>query len=121
MGYYCALWTLSALLEFNSLVEYLFIIFFNLANLFTIIVFLLQFKYPFKKLLLLQFIAFISSCYWIVFSWDHYAGINFIGNLKQFFENLSNLYIGYWNWLFSILFMFIAMFAATRTQKNERR
>ena len=103
-GYKSALVLFGALFKFNGFVNYSFLIFANLANILTILVFILQFKISFKKLIFFQFIAFISAFFW--------AGYGIIQE-----KNISDLYIGYWNWLFGIFFMLISMVASIREEK----
>ncbi|MGD8702875.1 MAG: hypothetical protein PVG51_06690 [Desulfosarcina sp.] len=100
-GYESALVLFGALLKYNGLLNYVFIVFANLASTLTIIVFLLQFRLPFKKLIIFQFIAFLSAFYW--------AGYDFFQG-----QNHSSLHIGYWNWLFGIFFMLLSMAASIR-------
>jgi hypothetical protein len=68
-------------------------------------VFILQFKFPLNKLFVFQLIAFISAFYWVA------------SDLIQH-QDLSNFYIGYWNWLFSLLFMSIVMIVARKPIKK---
>jgi hypothetical protein len=104
-GYYCAYWVIGALFTYKGITDLIFTIFANLANICTILVFVLQFKQPFNKLIILQIAAFLSACYWIVF--DLIQG-----------NNLSNFLIGYWNWVFGILFMLITMTVSIKEQKR---
>lgn len=103
-GYKSALMLFGSLFKFNDFLNYSFIIFANLANIFTILVFVLQFKISFKKLIIFQFIAFLSAFFWVGY-----------GIVQE--KNLSDLLIGYWNWLFGIFFMLISMFASIKEQK----
>lgn len=105
-GYESALLLFGSLFKFNGFLNYTFIVFANLASIFTILVFILQFKLSFKKLIIYQLIAFISAFFW--------AGYDLVQE-----KDLSNLYIGYWNWLFGIFFMLISMFASIKKQKNS--
>ncbi len=104
-GYYCALWVFGLLFKFEGFVDYFFTIFANLANIFTILVFILHFKFPARKLIIFQLIAFISASYWAVL------------DLVQE-RDLSSLFIGYWNWLFGIFFILIVMTTSLRTGKK---
>lgn len=106
IGYESALLLFGSLFKFNGFLNYTFIVFANLASIFTILVFILQFKLSFKKLIIYQLIAFISAFFW--------AGYDLVQE-----KDLSNLYIGYWNWLFGIFFMLISMFASIKKQKNS--
>lgn len=101
-GYKSALLLYGSLFKFKGLLNYSFLVFANLANIFTILVFILQFKIHFKKLLILQFIAFISAFFWIGY-----------GMVLE--TDLTNLKIGYWNWLFGIFFMLLSMFTSIGT------
>jgi hypothetical protein len=104
-GYQSAVVLFGSLFNFKGLLNYLFLIVANLANLFTILVFILQFKIAFNRLIIFQLIAFISAIFW--------AGY---GIVQQ--QNLNDLHIGYWNWLFGIFFMLISMFASIKKQKR---
>ena len=94
-GYKSALMLFGSLFKFNGFLNYSFLIFANLANIFTILVFILQFKISFKRLIIFQFIAFSSAFFW--------AGYGIVQE-----KNISDLHIGYWNWLFGIFFMLTA-------------
>ena len=98
----------GSLFKFNGLLNYSFILFANLSNIFTVLVFILQFKTSFKKLIIFQFIAFISAFYWV--------GYGIVQKI-----NLSDLHIGYWNWLFGIFFMLLSMFASIKERKAAQR
>lgn len=104
-GYSCALVVFGSLFQFKGVVDYLLTIFANLSNVLTLIVFILQFKRPLNKLIIFQLIAFISAIYWAIL--DLIQG-----------NNLSNLFIGYWNWVFGIFFMLIVMLAFHRHTKK---
>ncbi|MDX2491502.1 hypothetical protein [Desulfosarcina sp.] len=103
-GYKSALMLFGSLFKFNDFLNYSFIIFANLGNIFTILVFVLQFKISFKKLIIFQFIAFLSAFFWVGY-----------GIVQE--KILSDLLIGYWNWLFGIFFMLISMYASIKEQK----
>lgn len=104
-GYESALWLLGSLFRCKGILNCSFIVFANLANIFTIMVFILQFRLSYNKLIIYQFIAFLSASFW--------AGYSLFQE-----NNLSSLHIGYWNWLFAIFFMLISMFASIREQKK---
>jgi hypothetical protein len=104
-GYQSAGVLFGSLFNFKGLLNYLFLIFANLANLFTILVFILQFRISFNRLIIFQLISFLSAFFW--------AGY---GIAQE--KNLSDLHIGYWNWLFGIFFMLISMFASIKEQKR---
>jgi hypothetical protein len=104
-GYQSALFLFGSLFKFNGFLNFSFLVFANLATVLTILVFVLQFKLPFKKLIIFQLVAFISAFFWIGY-----------GIVKG--KDLSDLHIGYWNWLFGIFLMLIAMFASIRDQKS---
>lgn len=103
-GYKSALMLFGSLFKFNGFPNYSFILFANLSNIFTILVFILQFKISFKKLIIFQFMAFLSAFYWV--------GYGIVQKI-----NLSDLHIGYWNWLFGIFFMLLSMFASIKERK----
>ena len=104
-GYESALWLLGSVFKCKGILNCSFIVFANLANIFTIMVFVLQFRLSYRKLIIYQFIAFLSASFW--------AGYGLVqGN------GLSSFYIGYWNWLFGIFFMFVSMFASIAEQKK---
>ena len=95
-GFQCALSAIRLLFEYENLWILILRVFVNLANLITIILFIIHFKIKIQKLYILQFIAFASSAYWFI---------------QAFFENtIQDLLIGYWNWVFSILFISVVMF-----------
>ena len=100
-GYESALLLFGALFKFNGILNYVFIVFANLASTLTIIVFILQFSLPLKKLIIFQLIAFLSAFFW--------AGYDFFKG-----QDYSDLTIGYWNWLFGIFFMLLSMFASIK-------
>lgn len=104
-GYQSALFLFGSLFKFKGFVSHSFLVFANLATVFTILVFVLQFKLAFKKLIIFQLVAFISAFFWLGF-----------GVVKG--KDLSDLHIGYWNWLFGILLMLVAMFASIRDQQS---
>ena len=95
--YEIALDIFSSLFKSQSILEYLFALFLNLSNILTILVFILQFKFSLNKLFVFQLIAFISAFYWVAS-----------------FQDLSYFYIGYWIWLFSLIFMSIVMIIARK-------
>ncbi len=104
-GYECALIVLSGLFEWRGLGEYILIIFVNLSNIATIIVFLAHFKVDLEKLLLLQMVGFASAIYWpilILYSND----------------DLSDLFIGFWIWFLSL---FIITLCVAALYLNNRR
>ena len=106
-GYQSALFLFGSLFKFKGFLNYSFLVFANLATVFTILVFVLQFMISFKKLIIFQFVAFVSAFFWIGY-----------GLVKG--KDLSDLYIGYWNWLFGIFLMLISMFASIRDQEGWR-
>lgn len=108
IGYKSALVLFRSLFKFKGFLNYSFLIFANLANIFTILVFILQFKISFKRLIIFQFIAFISAFFWVGY-----------GIVQE--KNISDLHIGYWNWLFGIFFMLISMFASIKEPKFPTR
>lgn len=108
IGYKSALVLFGSLFKFKGFLNYSFLIFANLANIFTILVFILQFKISFKRLIIFQFIAFISAFFWVGY-----------GIVQE--KNISDLHIGYWNWLFGIFFMLISMFASIKEPKFPTR
>ena len=107
-GYKSALMLYGSLFKFKGFLIHSFLIFANLANIFTILVFILHFKIPFKRLIIFQLIAFVSALFWIGY-----------GIFQD--KNISDLHIGYWNWLFGIFFMLISMFASMKERKSPMR
>lgn len=107
-GFKSAVVLFGSLFNFKGIENYLFIIFANLANAFTILVFILQFKISFNKLIVFQLIAFLSAVFWVGY-----------GIVQE--KNLNDLHIGYWNWLFGIFFMLISMFASIKEQKRLKQ
>lgn len=105
-GYKSALLLFGSLLKSKGFINHAFIAFANLANILPLVVFMLQFRFPFKNLIILQLIAFISAFFWVGF------------DLFQK-EDMTTLYIGYWNWLFGIFIMLISMLTAIRGQKKK--
>ena len=96
IGFQCALSVISLLFEYENLWVLILRIFVNLANLITIFLFIIHFKIKIQKLYIFQLIAFASSAYWFI---------------RALFEStVQDLLIGYWNWVFSILFIFVVMF-----------
>ena len=83
-------------------------LFANISNIFTILVFILQFKISFRKLIIYQFMAFISAFYWV--------GYGIVQKI-----HLSDFHIGYWNRLFGIFFMLLSMFASIKERKAAQR
>ncbi len=106
-GYQSALFLFGSLFKFKGFLHYAFLVFANLATVFTLLVFVLQFKIPFNKLITFQLIAFVSAFFWVGY-----------GIAKG--RDLSDLHIGYWSWLFGIFLMLICMFASIRNQENRR-
>jgi len=95
-GFQCALSVISLLFEYENLWVLILRVFVNLANLITIFLFIIHFKIKIQKLYIFQLIAFASSAYWFI---------------QACFEStIQDLLIGYWNWVFSILFIFVVMF-----------
>jgi hypothetical protein len=105
-GYQSAWVLFGSLFKLKGLLNYAFLVFANLATVFTILVFVLHFKIPFKKLIIFQFVAFISAFFWVGY-----------GIVKG--KALSDLCMGYWNWLFGIFLMLMAMFASIRDKKAK--
>lgn len=103
-GYKSSILLFGSLFKSKGVLNCSFLIFANLANILTIMVFILHFKFTFKKLIIFQLIAFISAFFWAAFV------------LVQK-NDFSDLYIGYWNWLFGIFFMLISMFASIKERK----
>lgn len=95
-GFQCAFLVIELLFDYKNFWGLLLGIFVNLANLITLLVFIIHFKIKPRKLYLLQFIAFASSTYWFI---------------QALFEStIPGLLIGYWNWVFSLLFLSVVMF-----------
>lgn len=107
-GYESAVWLFGLLFKYKGFLDYAFTSFTNLANMLPSVVFVLHFRYPFRNLIVLQVVAFISALFW--------AGLALYED-----GDLSGFYIGYWNWLFGIFFMLIAMLAEIRRQKRRSR
>ena len=96
IGFQCALSVISLLFEYENLWILILRVFVNLANLITIFLFIIHFKIKIQKLYIFQLIAFVSSTYWFI---------------QALFEStIQSLLIGYWNWVFSILFISVVMF-----------
>jgi hypothetical protein len=101
IGYDCALVIFSTLTEWKGIVDYIFNLFFNLANILTILGFLVHFKFGIDKMFIPQLIALLSSFFWIV---------------NAIFSNptFNDLLIGYWIWFISILLMSYSSFLLRR-------
>lgn len=95
----------GSLFTFNGIMDYISFVFANLSNLLTVLVFILQFKISFEKLYIFQLAALLSALWWSAF---------LLINSKD----LSNFFIGYWNWLFGIFFILIVMIASVKDQKR---
>ena len=107
-GYESALWILGALLEYQGLPQYAFVVFANLGTVMTVVVFALQFRISLRKLVALQATALVSALFWAIY------------DLVRA-QDLSELFIGYWNWLFGIALMLVAMIASARAQRRPGR
>lgn len=103
-GFQCAWAVISLLFEYENLWILIVRVFLNLANLITIFLFIINFKIKIQKLYIFQFIAFASSTYW------------FIQACLE--STIQDLLIGYWSWVFSILFIFVVMFLF-RNSRNK--
>jgi hypothetical protein len=104
-GYYLVYWTLKSLFVVDAIDEFAFNALAILPNVLVIICFILHFKVDYKKLIILQVIAFLSALFWAVL------------DLVQE-KSFGGLFIGYWDWLFGIFFMLIVML--TFGYRNKR-
>ena len=107
-GYACALIIFMGFFEANSFVAYLSALFLNLPNILTLFVFVLHFKFPLQRLFALQALALLSACYWVVYELVKY-------------QDLSSLYIGYWNWVFSLFLMSTVLYKLRKQLKHNER
>ncbi len=107
-GYACALIIFMGFFEANSFVAYLSALFLNLPNILTLFVFVLHFKFPLQRLFALQALALLSACYWAVYELVKY-------------QDLSSLYIGYWNWVFSLFLMSTVLYKLRKQLKHNER
>ena len=105
-GFQCAFSVIELLFEYTNFWGLILRIFVNLANLFTIFLFIIHFKINIQKFYIFQFIAFTSSIYWFI---------------QAFLEgNIEDLLIGYWNWVFSLLFLSVVMFRFRNSRDKIR-
>jgi hypothetical protein len=88
-----------------KIIDFYLIIAANLANICTLLVFILHFRVNFTRLLPLQLIAFLAAACLAVAS---------------FFQEseLGPLLIGYWNWLFGIFLMLVVMAVSIKGNKT---
>lgn len=104
-GYMSAYVAFGLLFDPTEIIDYYLIIAANLANVCTLLVFILHFRVTFTRLLPLQLIAFLS------------AACLAVATLFQE-SDLGPLLIGYWNWLFGIFFMLVVMAASLKANKT---
>lgn len=95
-GFMSAYLAVGLLFDPTAIIDHYLIVAANLANLSTVLVFILHFKVSLRKLLPLQLLAFLSaSC------------LGIAGLIQS--DELGPLFIGYWNWLLGIFIMLVVI------------
>jgi hypothetical protein len=105
-GIFCAVQVRAGLLDSKTVGEFLLSAYLNLANIATIVVFIVQFWRSSMIWFVLQLCGLFSAAYWFI--WDLFNHPS---------PHSAPLFVGYWIWLFSILFLTILM--AIRMKKRN--